>query len=102
MIDVFLHRFNKLAEAYQIPRDIWNVCLFQGLSGASYEVFSRLLPDHENDFECLKVALLKWDELTSSVFWQKIRSARRTPGKSVAQFVTRIHGYLLKLHQMAE
>lgn len=26
MIDVFLHRFNKLAEAYQIPRDIWNVC----------------------------------------------------------------------------
>ncbi|BFZ04382.1 hypothetical protein BsWGS_07421 [Bradybaena similaris] len=101
-VDVYLDRFAKLAEAYQIPRDKWNVRLSQGLSGAAYETFARLPAHEETNFECLKVALLKRYELTSSAYRQKFRTGRRSAGESVAQFVTRIRGYLLKFHQMAE
>lgn len=72
-IDKYMEKFQKLAKSYQLPRDKWNFRLSQDLSGAAYEVYSRLPPGHENNFECLKVVLLKWYKLISHMYRQKVQ-----------------------------
>ena len=89
-IDQYLQRFEAMSVAMGLERNKWNLKLSQGLRGTGYEVYTRLPPGHENNYDELKTALLKRFEVTSHTYRKKFRAAKREPGELFAAYSLRL------------
>lgn len=101
-IDVYLNKFERMAKQHQLPRDKWALKVSQGLSGAAYDVYSRLPTELEDNYDALKQALLRRFHLNAESYRKKFRTARRSKHESYEQFADRLRGLLLKWGEMAE
>ncbi|XP_071501873.1 uncharacterized protein [Diadema antillarum] len=95
-LDVYLHRFERYANAQHWPRDVWAVHLSALLTGKALDTYSRLDDDEAQDYDRVKAAVLKRYSLTSDGFRRKFRGAKPETGETAAQFVIRIRSYLEK------
>lgn len=76
-IYVYLQLFDPSAStrALQMPRDKWALKLSSGLRRTSYEVYAKLVPIEQNNYYCLKEALLKRRDLNVMTYQKRFRSS---------------------------
>ncbi|XP_074662740.1 uncharacterized protein LOC141915195 [Tubulanus polymorphus] len=95
-IDVYLLRFERHAVCQKWDRALWSVHLSALLSGKALEVYSRLPSTEINDFDKLKLALLKRFALTEDGFKKKLKSSRPETGETFTQFSVRLENYAIR------
>jgi len=71
------------------------------LQGKALEVYQRLTDEEVDDYEVLKVQLLKRFRLTEGGYRKKFKMIKLEPGESPEQFVERLRRYLEKWRVMA-
>jgi len=70
------------------------------LQGKALEVYQRLTDEEVDDYEVLKVQLLKRFRLTEGGYRKKFKMSKLEPGKSPEQFVEQLRRYLEKWRVM--
>ena len=92
-MDSYLERYERHAKAHKWDEADWAVRLSAHLKGKSLEVYSRLPVADANDYDKLKLALLRYYQMTEEGYKVKFRTSR--PGKSEdpEQFMTRLKEY---------
>ncbi|XP_074662653.1 uncharacterized protein LOC141915136 [Tubulanus polymorphus] len=95
-IDAYLLRFERHAVCQKWDRALWSVHLSAFLSGKALEVYSRLPSTEINDFDKLKLALLKRFALTEDGFKKKLKSSRPETGETFTQFSVRLENYAIR------
>src|SRR5688572_18440944 len=93
-LDVYLMRFERTCECYQIPRKIWALTLARHLEGKALEVYGRLTPTEAQDYECLKEQLLKRFRLTEGGYRKMFKESRIETGETPSQFAERLRRYI--------
>ena len=93
-MDAYLLRFERFAIGQSWSRDSWSSNLSALLTGKALEVYSRLSDEDAEDYEKLKLALLKRYQLNDEGFRVKFRSSTISPGESSSQFIERLRNYL--------
>lgn len=101
-MDAYLNRFERYAEQAKWPRDRWALYLSALLKGRALEVYSRLPSNEANDFDVLKLALLRRFEMTEEGFKRKFHNAQAEAGESPLQFGNRLQNYLERWLNLAK
>ena len=97
----YIHRFEKYAEIQKWRRTDWAIYLASLLKGRALDVYARLPPEHAQDYEVLKQALLKRYALTEEGYKQKFYESRPEKGESPQQFIVRIKSYFERWLELA-
>jgi hypothetical protein len=58
-VEAYLTTFERLMEAYGVPRQRWPFKLAPQLTGRVQQAYAGLTPDDAKDYDVLKVAILK-------------------------------------------
>ena len=94
-MDAYLTRFERACVAFEVRRNIgqpnWQDCC----------KVKRLTDEEVDDYEVLKVQLLKRFRLTEGGYRKKFKMSKLEPGESPEQFVERLRRYLEKWRVMA-
>jgi len=98
----YLHRFERYAEIERWKKDDWAVYLSALLKGKALDVYARLPPEHAQDYEVLKQALLKRYALTEEGHQQKFYQSKPEHGESPQQFIVRLNSYFLRWVELAK
>src|SRR6218665_1537453 len=93
-LDGYLIRFERTAEAFEIPRQLWSLTLARYLEGQALQVYQRLTPAEAKDYDCLKEQLLKRFRLTEGGYRRKFKESRIEVGETPSQFVERLRRYV--------
>ena len=100
-MDSFLFRFEKFATTQGWKHENWAMCLSALLSGKALDVYSRLGKNEVDDYEKLKVALLKRYDLSEEGFRNKFSNSR-IDGETPSQFMDRLQNYLERWIEFSE
>ncbi|XP_078666715.1 uncharacterized protein LOC144908750 [Branchiostoma floridae x Branchiostoma belcheri] len=93
-VDAFLQRFERFASSNGWREEVWASNLSALLTGKALEVYSRLSNEDAQDYDKVKVALLKRYNLTEDGFRNKFRQNKPDKGESPEQFLVRLTSYL--------
>jgi len=93
-MDAYLERFERYATSQHWTRDSWAVSLSPLLTGKGLQVYTSMPAADSNNYDKLKVALLKRYQLTADGFQRKFREGTPETGESVLQYVARLSRYL--------
>src|SRR6218665_201278 len=97
----YLNRFELTCNTLKISKDLWVLALIKSLKGQALEVHERMKAEDAQDYEKLKVELLKRFRLTEGGYRKKFKGAVCEKDETAMQFGERIAGYLDKWLQMA-
>src|SRR6218665_437803 len=97
----YLNRFELTCNTLKISKDLWVLALIKSLKGQALEVHERMKAEDAQDYEKLKVELLKRFRLTEGGYRKKFKGAVREKDETAIQFGERIAVYLDKWLQMA-
>ena len=100
-MDLYLARFERFARTLKWKRDEWAVCLSTLLTGKGLQVYASMPDTDVDDYDRLKVALLKQYQLTERGFGRKFREERSDVGETVFQFIARIRRYFERWIKLA-
>ena len=89
-IEVFLMTFEKLAIANKWDKAIWAPRLAAVLTGKAQEAYSRLSLEDSQDYETIKVAILKKYELSAETYQRKFITCKKMSGDSHREWATRL------------
>src|SRR6218665_2219656 len=92
----YLNRFELTCNTLKISKDSWVLALIKSLKGQALEVHERMKAEDAQDYEKLKVELLKRFRLTEGGYRKKFKGAVREKDETAMQFGERIAGYLDK------
>ncbi|KAL8601066.1 hypothetical protein ACOMHN_040767 [Nucella lapillus] len=95
-MDAYISRFEVFARSQGWPEREWAMILSALLTGKALNIFSTLPAVQQNDFDCLKKALLQGFDLTEEAFRKKFRSVRLQAGETYIQFGARLEHYFQK------
>ena len=95
-IDVYLDRFEGLAQEFRLDRTKWNLKLAQALRGNAYDTYQKLPASKKDVYAELKAALLRRYELNADAYRRKFRTIKKEKTETVAQFVDRLDTLLNK------
>src|SRR6218665_1072680 len=90
----YLNRFELTCNTLKISKDLWVLALIKSLKGQALEVHERMKAEDAQDYEKLKVELLKRFRLTEGGYRKKFKGAVREKDETAMQFGERIAGYL--------
>ena len=92
-IDAYLLRFECFAESQEWPQHTWAINLSALLTGIALEVYSRLDDEEAEDYQVLKMALLKRYQMNDEGFRLKFLSSKGVDGESSTQYIVRLRNY---------
>ncbi|XP_043203715.1 uncharacterized protein LOC122371441 [Amphibalanus amphitrite] len=101
-MDIYLTRFERIAQSNNWNREDWAVSLSALLTGKALEVYHRLSADEADDYEILKEALLKRYGLTADGFRRRLRESPPEEDETPEQYITRLSTYLDKWMSLSE
>ena len=101
-IDIYLTRFERIAQSNDWDRDDWAVSLSALLTGKALEVYHRLSTEEADDYDTLKEALLRRFGLTAEGFRKRLRESPPEPDETPGQYITRLTTYLEKWMSLSE
>ena len=93
-IDAFLTRFEKYHTVIKTGKEEWAIYLAALLKGKALEVYSRLSNEESNNYDALKMALLRRYQLTEEGLKKKFYASCPEVGESCTQFMVRLSGEL--------
>src|SRR6218665_1335447 len=100
-LDIYLNRFELTCSALKISKDLWVLALIKSLKGQALEVHERLRAEDAQDYDKLKIELLKRFRLTEEGYRKKFKEAVREKDETTVQFGDRLTRYLEKWLQMS-
>ncbi|CAH3182213.1 unnamed protein product [Porites lobata] len=95
-LDAYLQRFERFATTAKWEKTGWASKLSALLSGRALEVYSRLSEEAAQDYDRVKLALMKRYDLTEDGYCRKFRASKPEVDESPEQFKLAIH-----LHERA-
>ena len=95
-LDAYLTRFERACVALEVRPEHRSTQWARLLQGKALEVYQRLNDEEVDDYEVLKVQLLKRFRLTEGGYRKKFKMSKLEPGESPEQFVERLRRYLEK------
>ncbi|GFR80635.1 Gypsy retrotransposon integrase-like protein 1 [Elysia marginata] len=93
-LDIWLTRFERLAESNSWSKDKWSSSLCALLTGRALDCYGRLSSEQAQDYDKVKQALMKRYDLTEDGYRRKFRSCKPAEGESPDMFIVRIVTYL--------
>src|SRR6218665_2484888 len=100
-LDIYLNRFELTCSALKISKDLWVLALIKSLKGQALEVHERMRAEDAQDYDKLKIELLKRFRLTEGGYRKKFKGAVRDKDDTTIQFGDRLTRYLEKWLQMS-
>ncbi|CAH3022482.1 unnamed protein product [Porites evermanni] len=101
-LDVYLQRFERFATTAKGEKTGWASKLSALLSGRALEVYSRLSEEAAQDYERMKLALMKRHDLTEDGYRRKFRASKPEVDESPEQFIVRLDRYLLRWLELSK
>ena len=102
-LDAYVQRFERFAAtAKGKDRMGFETKLSALLSGRALEVYSRLSEEAAQDYERVKLALMKRYDLTEDGYRRKFRTSKPEVDESPGQFIVRLDRYLLRWLQLSK
>ena len=95
-LDAYLQRFERFATTAKWEKTGWASKLSALLSGRALEVYSRLSEEAAQDYDRVKLALMKRYDLTEDRDRHKFKASRPEVDESPEQFIVRLDRYLLR------
>ena len=95
-LDAYLQRFERFATTAKWEKIGWASKLSALLSGRALEVYSRLSEEAAQDYDRVKLALIKRYDLTEDGYRRKFRASKPEVDESPEQFIVRLDRYLLR------
>ena len=95
-LDAYLQRFERFAATAKWEKTGWASKLSALLSGSALEVYSRLSEEAAQDYDRVKLALMKRCDLTEDGYRRKFRASKPEVDESPEQFIVRLERYLLR------
>ena len=95
-LDAYLQRFERFATTAKWEKTGWASKLSALLSGRALEVYSRLSEEAAQDYDRVKLALMKRYDLTEDGYRRKFRVSKPEVDESPEQFIVRLDIYLLR------
>ena len=92
-MDIYLQRFERFAKMQKWKPEEWVVSLSPLLTGKGLEVYTSMPDTDLDNYDQLKLALLKRYQLTEEGFPKKFRESKSEKGETVHQFVARLSRY---------
>ena len=92
-MDTYLQRFERFAKMQKWKPEEWVVSLSPLLTGKGLEVYTNMPDTDVDNYEQLKMALLKRYQLTEEGFRRRFREGKADKGETVFQFVARLRRY---------
>ena len=96
-LDAYLQRFERFAATAKWEKTGWASKLSALLSGRALEVYLRLSEEAAQDYDRVKLALMKRYDLTEDACRRKFRASKPEVDESPDQFIVRLERYLLEL-----
>src|SRR6218665_1075440 len=93
-LDIYLNRFELTYSALKISKDLWVLALIKSLKGQELEVHERMRAEDAQDYDKLKIELLKRFRLTEGGYRKKFKGAVREKDETTVQFGDRLTRYL--------
>ena len=95
-MDIYLQRFERFAKMQKWKPEEWVVSLSPLLTGKGLEVYTSMPDTDLDNYDQLKLALLKRYQLTEEGFRKKFRESKSEKGETVHQFVARLSRYFCR------
>ena len=95
-LDAYLQRFERFATTAKWEKTGWASKLSALLSGRALEVYSRISEEAAQDYDRVKLALMKRYDLTEDGYRRKFRASKPEVDESPEQFIVRLDRYLLR------
>ena len=95
-LDAYLQRFETFATTAKWEKTGWASKLSALLSGCALEVYSQLSEEAAQDYDRVKLALMKTYDLTEDGYRCKFRASKLEVDESPEQFIVRLNRYLLR------
>ena len=95
-LDAYLQRFERFATTAKWEKTGWASKLSALLSGRALEVYSRLSEEAAQDYDRVKLALMKRYDLTEDGYRRKFRASKPEVDESPEQFIVRLDRYFLR------
>ena len=95
-LDAYLQRFERFATTAKWEKTGWASKLSALLYGRAVEVYSRLSEEAAQDYDRVKLALMKRYDLTEDGYRRKFRASKLEVDESPEQFIVRLDRYLLR------
>ena len=95
-LDAYLQRFERFATTAKWEKTGWASKLSALLSGRALEVYSRLSEEAAQDYDRVRLALMKRYDLTEDGYRRKFRASKPEVDESPEQFIVRLDRYLLR------
>ena len=95
-LDAYLQRFERFAATAKWEKTGWASKLSALLSGRALKVYSRLSEEAAQDYDRVKLALMKRYDLTEDGYRRKFRASKPEVDESPEQFIVRLERYLLR------
>jgi hypothetical protein len=85
-VDKFFTHFEKMAISLKWPKDIWTVLVQSVFVGKAQDIFSALSLEQCQNYEIVKIRVLKAYELVPEAYRQKFRQASKQSNQSYVEF----------------
>ena len=95
-LDAYLQRFERFATTAKWEKTGWASKLGALLSGRALEVYSRLSEEAAQDYDRVKLALMKIYDLTEDGYRRKFTASKPDVDESPEQFIVRLDRYMLR------
>ena len=95
-IESWFHQFEHYAEDCHLDDEKKASRLVYFLTGKARVIYSKLSRDDARDYDALKSALYDGFQLTAEEYRSKFRNAKRNPGDTYKEHVTKLDRYLRK------
>ena len=92
-MDTYLQRYERFAKTQKWKNDELVANLSPLLTGKGLEVYTSMPDDDVDNYEQLKITLLKRYQLTEEGFRRRFREGKVDKGETVYQFVARLRRY---------
>ncbi|CAH3139267.1 unnamed protein product, partial [Porites lobata] len=95
-LDAYLQRFERFAATAKWEKTGWASKPSALLSGRALEVYSRISEEAAQDYDRVKLALMKRYDLTEDGYRRKFRASKPEVDESPEEFIVRLDRYLLR------
>ena len=92
-IDLYLSRFERLAELLKIPKSEWPVRVGGLLSGKAVSIYTSLTVEIAKDYDRLKAALLNAFKKTYNTYRSEFKTSRVQPDQTFLQFSNKFYPF---------
>ncbi|KAK9504887.1 hypothetical protein O3M35_009058 [Rhynocoris fuscipes] len=86
-VDKYFLQFERVAQNFGWPRDVWTVLLQSVLTGKAGDIYAQLSFDESKDYNYVKQLILKAYECVPEKYRQLFRKRKKNSNESYPQFV---------------